>query len=82
MELFKTLRRKCEASKQRNARQHAEEFITIDDFDGKLYIAVEGIPAILFEDSTTMAEMMERLETLRNDYVNYRMKCHQRNRTL
>lgn len=74
MELFKTIREKHETSKQENVRRHAEELITIEDFDGSLYIAIGDIPAILINGKTTVSEAIEQLENLRENYINYLMK--------
>lgn len=79
MELLRTIRERHEASRQQTARRHAEEYITIEDFEGKLFIAIDGIPAILFDDNATMAEMVQKLEDLRNNYVNYITRCQERN---
>lgn len=74
MELFKTIRERHETSKQENVRRRAEELITIEDFDGSLYIAIGDIPAILIDGESTVSQAVEQLENLRSNYINYIMK--------
>lgn len=53
MEFIRTLREKHETSKQNNIREQACSAICLDDFDGKIFIACNGVPLIPVEDKWT-----------------------------
>ncbi len=74
MEFIRTLREKHETSKQNNIREQACSAICLDDFDGKIFIACNGVPLIPVEDKWTQKEIIKKLEDTRTSYINYRMK--------
>lgn len=74
MEWLRTFREKQQSSKQTSITMQAHECICLDDFDGKIYIAVNGTPMIPIDDSWTPREILNKLEETRNSYINYKMK--------
>lgn len=50
MEFIRTLREKQQTSRQNNISEQACSTICLDDFDGKIYIACNGVPLIPVED--------------------------------
>lgn len=76
MELIKTLRAKRETSKQNDIRRLAEERITLDDFDDKIYIAYNGVPFVPIEESWTTGEIINKLKELRHNFANAMLKDH------
>ena len=76
MELIKTLRAKRETSKQNDIRKLAEERITLDDFDDKVYIAYNGVPFVPVEESWTTVEIISKLKELRQNFANAMLNDH------
>ena len=74
MELFKTIKQKHISSKQNDFSQQAEEAIRVADFAGNLYIAFNDVPYDPIDPSWTSKEIVERLQLLRQNYVNVKMK--------
>lgn len=73
MNLLKRLREKHRAARQRDFQRQAEEAICLADFNDSLYIAFNGIPCDPVNQEWTPKEILERLSTLRNNYVNVKM---------
>lgn len=76
MELIKTLRAKRENSKQKDIRKLAEDRITLDDFDDKVYIAYNGVPFVPVEESWTTNQIISKLKELRENFANAMLKDH------
>lgn len=74
MEWIKTFREKQQTSKQNNITLEAHDNISLEDFDGKIYIAYHGTPLIPVEDAWTQKEIINKLEETRQGYINYKMK--------
>lgn len=74
MEWLRTFREKQQTSKQTNITLEAHECISLDDFDGKIYIAYNGTPMIPVEDNWTQKEILNKLNETRKGYINYKMK--------
>lgn len=74
MEFIRTLREKQQTSRQNSISEQACSTIYLDDFDGKIYIACNGVPLIPVEDKWTQKEIIKKLEETRTSYINYRMR--------
>lgn len=74
MEFIRTLREKQLSSRQRSINEQAHMNISLDDFDGKIYIAYNGAPLIPVEEKWTQKEILAKLEETRKGYVDYKMK--------
>lgn len=74
MELFRTIKQKHISSKQSDFSQQAEETIKVADFAGHLYIAFSDVPYDPIDPTWTSKEIVERLQLLRQNYVNAKMK--------
>lgn len=74
MEWIKTFREKQQTSKQNNITLQAHDIISLDDFDGRIYIAYNGAPLIPVEETWTQKEILGKLEETRTSYINYKMK--------
>lgn len=74
MEWIRTFREKQQTSRQTNIQLQAEEEIRITDFNNKLFIAYNGTPMILIEESWTPKDILAKLEETRTGYINYKMK--------
>lgn len=74
MELIRTLREKAQTKQVEDFNNMAEEFITLSDFDGSIYIAFHNVPLIPINASWTTKEILEELSKIRNNFVNAKIK--------
>lgn len=51
--------------------------IRVKDFDNELYIAVNGVPLLPIPNDWTASQILDRLSSLRNGYMNYIAKANQ-----
>lgn len=72
MEFIRTIREKRQTAKQKNTQKEAEQVITVSDFAGTLYIAYAGTPLVAVEENWTPKDILNKLSTLRNNYIRYR----------
>lgn len=72
MEFIRTIREKRQTAKQENTQKEAEQVITVSDFAGTLYIAYAGTPLVAVEENWTPKDILNKLSTLRNNYIRYR----------
>lgn len=72
MEFIRTIKEKHQTAKQENILKEAEQMITIADFDKTLYIAYAGTPLIAIEDNWTPKDLLNKLATVRDNYIRYR----------
>ena len=54
--------------------RQAEDFITLSTFDSSLFIAYQGTPLVPIENDCTTQQIVEKLERVRQNYVNSKMK--------
>lgn len=78
MEFIRTIRERQQTAKQQNIQKEAEAVIRVADFESTLYIAVNGTPLILIEDSWTPKDIVKKLSEIRDNYV----RSHQSSRTV
>jgi hypothetical protein len=74
MELIRTIREKHTTAMHNDFQRQAEETICLADFADNLYIAFNGVPYDPIDTSWTSKEIVERLNALRQNYVNAKMK--------
>lgn len=74
MEFIRTIREKQQTSRQMSIREQAHSCICLDDFDSQLYITYNGTPLIPIDSNLSQDEVMEKLQTVRDSYTNYKMK--------
>lgn len=77
MEFIRTLREKRMSSRQKSINEEANYVLCLSDFDGKIYIAYNGTPIVPIEEKWTQKEILNKLEEIRNSYINYKMKKEQ-----
>ena len=71
---FSTIKKNYQEGQIRDAYKQALDWITLSDFDGRLYIAYMGNPLILLEGSLTGSEIVNKLSETRKNYINSRIK--------
>lgn len=72
-----------EGRKERNINAHqkyvetlAKETITLDTFDGKLFIAYDDTPVMAVEPDWTPENIVGKLEEMRGHFIESKMKCY------
>lgn len=74
MEWFKAFKEKQRQQRYNDIINQAESLITLSDFEDKLYVAYDGTTLIPIDPSWTTKEIVQQLSTLRQNYINSRMK--------
>lgn len=78
MELIRTLKEKRQANKQikhqRQFIQASEDYIRLSDFDNDMYIAYNDLPLVPIDRNWTVPQILEKLNEVRQNYVNAKMK--------
>lgn len=74
MEFIRTLREKHQTQRQNDIQNQAEALIRVSDFDDELFIAYNGVPLVPIEKEWTTKEIIEKLNLLRGNYINSKMK--------
>lgn len=69
MSFLTSIKEKYADSKKRDFIRKAEERICISDFDNNLYIAYDGMPLVMIDETWTSKEIVEKLNDARNNYV-------------
>lgn len=75
MEFIRTIREKHQTAKQENALKEAEQLITVSDFNQTLYITYAGTPLVAVEDNWTPKDILNKLSTVRNNYIHYKQSA-------
>lgn len=74
MEFIRTIRDKVQTKRQEEIHKLAEDVITLSDFNDSLYIAYEGTPFVPIDEDWTSKQIVERLSSLRQNFVNAKIK--------
>ena len=56
-------------AKERKLTRQARQRIGVQDFEKKLYIAVDGTPLVPVEPQWTTKDIIERIDNMRSNYV-------------
>jgi len=51
--------------------------IRVKDFENELYIAIDGIPLLPIPGDWTASQILEKMNSLREGYMNYSIKNNQ-----
>lgn len=68
--------------KQKSMFQESRMAVRVKDFENELYIAIDGLPLLPIPNDWTASQILERLNILREGYVNYLAKNNQSYMTL
>lgn len=74
MEFIRSIREKQITAKENQIHQMAEQLITVADFDNNLFIAYNGTPLVPINKESTSADIVDKLNLLRTNYINSKMK--------
>lgn len=78
MKFLSDIRKQQQLSKLQAIEQEAEQLYTIDYFQRGLSYAYNGIPIIAIDPCTTAEQMVEKLQSLKQDYITKRKLQHER----
>ena len=71
---FNTIKQNYHDSQIKDAHKQASDWITVSDFDGKLYIAYQSNPLILLEEDFTTNDILKKLQEVRDNYIDAKVK--------
>ena len=70
---MKSIKSWIQESQSKRVIQMANDFITLSDFDNKLYIAFQGNPLVSVDDNLTSTEIVQKLSEARSNFINARL---------
>ena len=74
VEFIKNLKEKQKIKRKLEITQQAEDTICLSDFNNQVYIAYNGTPLIVVEDSWKSQEIIQELHKLRDNFISARLK--------
>ena len=73
MEIIARWKEKRQEAKRKDLESQSRRRIEVSDFEDKLFIAIDGVPMVPIEAEWTTKEIMENLNTYRQNYVSAKM---------
>ena len=74
MEFINNWKEKSHHRMEEEVRKLASEYITLSDFNGKLYVAFQGNPLVVIDESWTASDVLKKLQEIRNNYIDSKLK--------
>jgi hypothetical protein len=74
VEFIKNLKEKQKIKRKLEITQQAEDTICLSDFNNQVYIAYNGTPLVVVEDSWKSQEIIQELHKLRDNFISARLK--------
>lgn len=74
VEFIKNLKEKQKIKRKLEIAQQAEDTICLSDFNNQVYIAYNGTPLVVVEDSWKSQEIIQELHKLRDNFISARLK--------
>jgi hypothetical protein len=74
VEFIKNLKEKQKIKRRLEITQQAEDTICLSDFNNQVYIAYNGTPLVVVEDSWKSQEIIQELHKLRDNFISARLK--------
>lgn len=74
VEFIKNLKEKQKIKRKLEITQQAEDTICLSDFNNQVYIAYNGTPLVVVEDSWKSQEIIQKLHKLRDNFISARLK--------
>lgn len=74
VEFIKNLKEKQKIKRKLEITQQAEYTICLSDFNNQVYIAYNGTPLVVVEDSWKSQEIIQELHKLRDNFISARLK--------
>jgi len=74
VEFIKNLKERQKIKRKLEITQQAEDTICLSDFNNQVYIAYNGTPLVVVEDSWKSQEIIQELHKLRDNFISARLK--------
>ena len=74
VEFIKNLKEKQKIKRKLEITQQAEDTICLSDCNNQVYIAYNGTPLVVVEDSWKSQEIIQELHKLRDNFISARLK--------
>lgn len=74
MEFTRTIPEISVTHKQESIQKQAEKDIKLSDFCDVLYISFKGMPMVFIEPETPAKDIIERVQEIRKEYINFKEK--------
>lgn len=72
MNLIRKYTEKAAITKQKNIEEEAKNRITLSEYKGEVFIAFDGYPLVLIDNSEQVPQITEKLNGVRNSFIKYR----------
>ena len=69
MEFLNNLKQKIQSRREQEAKRMASSFITLSDYDGKLYISFQGNPLMDINENMSTSDILSKLKEIRDNYI-------------
>ena len=73
MEIIARWKEKRQEAKRKDLESQSRRRIEVSDFKDKLFIAIDGVPMVPISADWTTKEIIEHLNTYRQNYVSAKM---------
>ena len=73
MEFLNNWKEKSHQRREEEVKVMANEFITLADFENKLYVAFQGNPLIVIDENLSASDILKKLQEIRNNYINSKL---------
>jgi hypothetical protein len=74
MEFINNWKEKAQHRREEEIKRLASEYITLSDFNGRLYVAFQGNPLIIINEDLSASEVLVKLQEVRDNYIDSKLK--------
>ena len=74
MELFSNWKEKTQHKREEGINRMAREYITLSDFNGKLYVAFQDNPLVAIDENLAAFDILKKLQEIRDNYIDSKLK--------
>ena len=69
MELISNWKERSQHKREEEVKRMASDYITLSDFNGKLYVAFQGNPLVAIDENIPACEIISKLQEIRINYI-------------
>ena len=73
MEFINNWKEKSHHKREQEVKRMANEYITLSDFNGRLYVAFQGNPLVVIDDDWTASDALKKLKAIRDNYIDSKL---------
>lgn len=74
MEFLNNLKEKSLRRREEEVKRMASEYITLSDFNDRLYVAFQGSPLVVIDDDWPASDILSKLQEIRDNYIDSKLK--------